>query len=145
MTEVDNPYGVDTAMGRAALLFGLIAEGYDGNHIVEQYDITPERAEELIVLYVRRVLRGDAPAAPSADCLINGFNGWCMKHGCYHPAPANGQEAGGTGSQPRCLDCSTPLDGPVSVDGRRGCPNCGSFFTLPAGMDWSEFGGDTNA
>lgn len=85
MAEVENPYGADAEMDRGNTLLQLVAEGYDGNQIGERFDIAPERAEELIALYVQRVLRGNAPPAPSPDCLINGFDGWCMKHGCYHP------------------------------------------------------------
>lgn len=88
MPNSDNPYGEDAPMGRGKALFRLIADGFDGKQIGERYDVAPERAEELILLYVRRVLRGDVPRAPGAECQISEFDGWCFKHGCYHPQPA---------------------------------------------------------
>jgi hypothetical protein len=86
MTTEDNPYGADAEMKRGAALLSLISEGYDGEQIEQRFHITAERAEELIVRYVRRVLRGDAPPAPSAQCLVGGYDGWCARHGCFHPA-----------------------------------------------------------
>jgi hypothetical protein len=86
-----NLYGTDEEMNRGASLLRLIAEGYDGEQIRERYDITPERAEELIMLYARRVLRGDAPPAPGPECQVSEFNGWCFIHGCYHPAAQEGK------------------------------------------------------
>jgi hypothetical protein len=87
MPEIDNPYGVDAEMGRGRTLLNLIAEGFDGQQIGERYGVSPERAEELILIFVRRVLRGDAPPAPGAECSLSEFDGWCFKHGCHHPAP----------------------------------------------------------
>lgn len=84
-TEIENPYGADADMDLGRILLALVGEGYDGVQIGERFDVSPERAEELIALYARRVLRGGSPPAPSAVCLVSGFDGWCMKHGCYHP------------------------------------------------------------
>lgn len=38
-----------------------------------------------------------------------------------------------------CLDCDSPLGEPTAHDGRRGCPECGTYFALPNGVTWATF------
>jgi hypothetical protein len=61
-----------------------------------------------------------------------------------HPLYARGDTAtiDYPGHPACCLDGSAPLGLPVSADGRRGCPNCGTYFSLPPGTSWSGFGGE---
>ena len=95
MAEIDNPYGVDGEMERAHDLFQMLAEGFSGQQLSERFDLPLDRIEALVARYVERIVRGPAPGAPGPECLINGFNGWCVKHGCFHPSTGTAPNPGG--------------------------------------------------
>lgn len=74
----------DKDLEKGQILFRMLAEGYSGEQILDRFAIAPDRIEDLVARYVQRIVRGDIPDAPTVECLINGFDGWCMKHGCFH-------------------------------------------------------------
>lgn len=76
----------DPVMDLGRKVLGMLAEGYDGEQITQRFDITVERAEQVLHAYAGRVLHGTAPKAmPAAECgPPNTFDGWCFVHGVYH-------------------------------------------------------------
>ena len=84
--KVETAWQTDPVMELGYSVLNQIANGYDGEQVMQGRGVSVDVAMAAVAEYAARILRGVEAPAPTAECRPS-YSGWCYPHGVFHPAP----------------------------------------------------------